>query len=400
MQAIKLNFLLAACVVAGTVLATPVFAQDTASLKAQNNVQIETQSDASSMPSTDKNTVRALEQRVQPFLLSDNALTQYHAQKAQMWLTYANNEHSERSLSSAAQQAHSQALQLIEQLEQSKDQPEQQQTISTTTPIIASSKVMRRDLWVNVEHLKQNAGFDCAATEVAQAEVMLVWAAAEHCELGWRHSRELFSAAERLIDQANYQASSCHGGTALALPTWNQANYPSIAQLNGKGKGCSGVVGTWPIAAIATTDVEAVTSPALVVYKQAESEALPNVVHFALDQATLSDASQQILTDIANVLLKNTDYSLTLYGHTDARGSAAYNLALGQRRAQAVESFLMAHGVKSDRIATVAAGEKQVINDSMVIQGYALSRRVALVYASPDGQEIQTTSQIGDLQPE
>ncbi len=400
MQAIKLNFLLAACVVAGTVLATPVFAQDTASLKAQNNVQIETQSDSSSKPTSDKNTRQALEQRVQPFLLSDNTLTQYHAQKAQMWLTYATHEHSERSLTHAEQQAEAQALQLIEQLEQSKDQPEQQQTISTTTPIIASSKVMRRDLWVNAESLKQNAGFDCAATKVAQAEVMLVWAAAEHCELGWRHSRELFSAAERLIDQANYQASSCHGGTALALPTWNQANYPSLAQLNGKGKGCSGVVGTWPIAAIATTDVQAVTSPSVVVEKQAESEALPNVVHFALDQATLSDASQQILTDIANVLLKNTDYSITLYGHTDARGSAAYNLALGQRRAQAVESFLMAHGVKSDRIATVAAGEKQVINDIMVIQGYALSRRVALVYASPDGQEIQTTTQTKDLQPE
>ena len=399
MQAIKLNFLLAACVVAGTVLATPVFAQDTASLNAQNNVHTETQSDLSTKPSTDKNTRQVLEQRVQPFLLSDNALTQYHAQKAQMWLTYATHEHSERSLSQAQLQAEAQALQLIEQLEQSKYQPEQQ-PISNTTPIIASSKVMRRDLWVNAESLKQNAGFDCAATEVAQAEVMLVWAAAEHCELGWRHSRELFSAAERLIDQANYQASSCHGGTALALPTWNQANYPSLEQLNGKGKGCSGVVGTWPIAAIATTDVEAVTSPALVVDEKAESEALPNVVHFALDQATLSDASQQILTDIANVLLKNTDYSITLYGHTDARGSAAYNLALGQRRAQAVESFLMAHGVKSDRIATVAAGEKQVINDSVVIQGYALSRRVALVYASPDGQEIQTTSQTKDLQPE
>lgn len=390
MQAIKLKFTLSACLVASTFLTAPALAQDA--------VQIETQSDASSKPSTAKNTRQALEQRVQPFLLSDNALTQYHAQKAQMWLTYANNEHSERSLTHAEQQAEAQALQLIEQLEQSKDQPEQQQTISTTTPIIASSKVMRRDLWVNAESLKQNAGFDCAATKVAQAEVMLVWAAAEHCELGWRHSRELFSAAERLIDQANYQASSCHGGTALALPTWNQANYPSLEQLNGKGKGCSGVVGTWPI--VATAEVQAVTSPSVVVDEQTESEALPNVVHFAVDQATLSDASQQILTDIAHVLLKTPDYSLTLYGHTDARGSVAYNLALGQRRAQAVESFLMAHGVKSDRIATVAAGEKQVINDSMVIQGYALSRRVALVYASPDGQEIQTTSQISDLQPE
>ena len=396
MQAIKLKFTLVACLVAAAGLTAPVFAQDRLAVQSHSGLDTNGQPNAS----TATNRWSVLEQRLQPFLLSDNALTHYHAQKAHMWLTYAKNERSERSLSNAAQQAKAQAVQLIEQLEHTKDDAEQQQTISMTTPIIASSQVMRRDLWVNAEHLKHSKGFDCAPADIAQAEVMLVWAAAEHCELGWRHSRELFSAAERLIDQANYQASSCHGGTALALPTWNQANYPSLEQLNGKGKGCSGVVGTWPIAAIATADAQTANSPALVVDKQTESEALPNVVHFAVDQATLSDASQQILTDIANVLLKNTDYSITLYGHTDARGSAAYNLALGQRRAQAVESFLMAHGVKSDRIATVAAGEKQVINDSMVIQGYALSRRVALVYASADGEEIKTTSQTTDLQPE
>ena len=133
---------------------------------------------------------------------------------------------------------------------------------------------------------------------------------------------------------------------------------------------------------------------------QPESAALANVVHFAFNQATLSEASQQIWTPIATVLRDHPDYSITLYGHTDARGSAAYNLNLGERRAQAVERFLMAQGVDSGRIATVAAGEKQLISDSILIQGYALSRRVALVYASADGEEIKTTSQTTDLQPE
>lgn len=74
MQAIKLKFTLTACLVASAFLTAPVFAQDA--------VQTKIKFDASSMPSTDKNTRQALEQRVQPFLLSDNALTQYHAQKA------------------------------------------------------------------------------------------------------------------------------------------------------------------------------------------------------------------------------------------------------------------------------------------------------------------------------
>ena len=396
MQAIKLKFTLVACLVAAAGLTAPVFAQDRLAVQSHSGLDTNGQPNAS----TATNRWSVLEQRLQPFLLSDNALTHYHAQKAHMWLTYAKNERSERSLSNAAQQAKAQAVQLIEQLEHTKDDAEQQQTISMTTPIIASSQVMRRDLWVNAEHLKHSKGFDCAPADIAQAEVMLVWAAAEHCELGWRHSRELFSAAERLIDQANYQASSCHGGTTLDLPTWNKASYPSLAQLNGKG--CAGVVGTWPIVATHSAIRQPVVEPTnkSLITAQPESAALANVVHFAFNQATLSEASQQILTPIATVLRDHPDYSITLYGHTDARGSAAYNLNLGERRAQAVERFLMAQGVDSGRIATVAAGEKQLISDSILIQGYALSRRVALVYASADGEEIKTTSQATDLQPE
>ena len=129
-------------------------------------------------------------------------------------------------------------------------------------------------------------------------------------------------------------------------------------------------------------------------------DVLPNVVHFALDQASLSPASTQVLSNIATMLVKNSTHSLTLYGYTDARGSQAYNLDLSQRRAKTVENFLIQQGVDASRIATVAAGEQQLIADPVAIIGHALSRRVVLVYASPDGQEIKTTSQTSDLQPE
>ncbi|WP_051526916.1 OmpA family protein [Alkanindiges illinoisensis] len=381
MQAIKLKLALAACLVSGLALAMPAMSQPVAN---QSDNPLE------------QNSVAALQQRVQPFLQSNDVLTQYHAQKAQMWLTYAANQHSEGSSTAAEQQAQAQALQLIEQLEQ-------QQPVSTTTPVIQASKVMRRDLWVNAELLKQQAGFDCAATEIAQAEVMLVWAAAEHCELGWRHSRELFAAAERLIDKANYQAANCHATAqslaAQPLPAWNKANYPSLEQLNGPEKGCHGVVGPWPLVS-ATTVAPVVSQPVNPVAEPATQDVLPNVVHFALDQASLSQASQQVLGDIATVLGKNSNYSLTLYGYTDARGSQAYNLDLSQRRAKTVENFLIQQGVDASRIATVAAGEQQLISDPKAVVGHALSRRVVLVYASPDGQEIKTTSQTSDLQPE
>lgn len=381
MQAIKLKLALAACLVSGSAFSLPALSQPVAN---QSDNPLE------------QNSVAALQQRVQPFLQSNNALTQYHAQKAQMWLTYAANQHSEGSLTAAEQQAQAQARQLIEQLEQ-------QQPISSTTPVIQSSKVMRRDLWVNAELLKQQAGFDCAATEIAQAEVMLVWAAAEHCELGWRHSRELFAAAERLIDKANYQAANCHAMTqstaSQPLPAWNKADYPSLEQLNGPEKGCHGVVGPWPLVSAATA-TPAVSQSVNPVAEPVTQDVLPNVVHFALDQASLSPASTQVLSNIATMLVKNSTYSLTLYGYTDARGSQAYNLDLSQRRAKTVENFLIQQGVDASRIATVAAGEQQLISDPKVVMGHALSRRVVLVYASPDGQEIKTISQTSDLQPE
>ena len=382
MQAIKLKLALAACLVSGLAFSLPALSQPVAN---QSDNPLE------------QNSVAALQQRVQPFLQSNNALTQYHAQKAQMWLTYAANQHSEGSSTAAEQQAQTQARQLIEQLEQ-------QQPISSTTPVIQSSKVMRRDLWVNAELLKQQAGFDCAATEIAQAEVMLVWAAAEHCELGWRHSRELFAAAERLIDKANYQAANCHAMTqstaAQTLPAWSKANYPSLEQLNGPEKGCHGVVGPWPLVSAATVAPAVATTSDMPAIEPVTQDVLPNVVHFALDQASLSPASTQVLSNIATMLVKNSTHSLTLYGYTDARGSQAYNLDLSQRRAKTVENFLIQQGVDASRIATVAAGEQQLIADPVAITGHALSRRVVLVYASPDGQEIKTTSQTSDLQPE
>jgi hypothetical protein len=251
MQAIKLKFILTACMTSGLALAMPAMSQPIANPSVAQTGQNSVAKSSITQKHVAQDGMAVLQQRVEPFLQSSDALTQYHAQKAQMWLTYAANQHSEGSLTAAEQQAQAQALQLIEQLEQ-------QQPVSTTTPVIAASKVMRRDLWVNAELLKQQAGFDCASTEVAQAEVMLVWAAAEQCELGWRPSRELFAAAERLIDKANYQVAHCQGDGMQPLPQWNQNNYPSLEQLNGTQKGCHGVIGAWPLVSAEGKEIQTI----------------------------------------------------------------------------------------------------------------------------------------------
>lgn len=224
-----------------------------------------------------------LVQRLQPYVHSDAVWTRYQAQKARMWLLYASTERNQRGITQAAAQAEAEAVKLLEQLESN-------QSISATTPIIASSKVLRRDLWVTAELLKQQPGFDCAADELAQAEVTLVWAAAEHCELGWRHSRELFAAAERLVDGASYQAASCHAASqSVAATPLARVSYPSLAELNGNQKGCHGVVGQWPIIAGANpaADSQDTTNPAI-----AQTNSNPDVMP-AIQQESLAESSPE-----------------------------------------------------------------------------------------------------------
>ena len=225
----------------------------------KNTVSTPDQHQSMDQPATeDLSAASALVQRLQPYVQSDAVWTRYQAQKARMWLLYASTERNQRGITQAAAQAEAEAVKLLEQLESN-------QSISATTPIIASSKVLRRDLWVTAELLKQQPGFDCAADELAQAEVTLVWAAAEHCELGWRHSRELFASAERLVDSASYQAASCHAASqSVAATPLARVSYPSLAELNGNQKGCHGVVGQWPIIAGANpaADSQDTTNPA------------------------------------------------------------------------------------------------------------------------------------------
>lgn len=327
-----------------------------------------------------------LEQRLTPFLVSQDVLTLYNAQKAKAWLNYATHQKAEGGWTSAEAQAYAEAQKLIAQLEQKQD-------ISNVTPVFSSSKVMRRDLWATLELLKQHDGFQCAPTEIAEAEVMLVWAAAEHCELGWHHSRELFSAAERLVDAANYQVLNCQGKVSPPLP---KVSYPSFEALNGTQPGCHGAV-QWPILPPKQIEPEIVIQP---VPPQVVPQVIPNIVHFALDQSKLSKASQLVLDKISQKLHDNPSYSVTLYGYTDTRASVEYNLALSKRRANAVMGYLTNHGISPNRMSLVAAGKGRAIADSNQVIGHALSRRVELIYVGADGKEIETIAQRDDLQLE
>lgn len=87
--------------------------------------------------------------------------------------------------------------------------------------------------------------------------------------------------------------------------------------------------------------------------------AIGDRVFFAVDQSTLSLDAQNTLAEQARWLLANPEYTLIIEGHTDERGTRAYNLALGAQRASSMRDFLVLRGIPDRRIQTVTYGKER-----------------------------------------
>ena len=79
---------------------------------------------------------------------------------------------------------------------------------------------------------------------------------------------------------------------------------------------------------------------------------------FELDQSDVSAAGQQVLQANAAVMKKYPAWQITIEGHCDERGTAEYNLALGERRALAAKNYLVSLGVPADKVKTVSYGKE------------------------------------------
>ena len=79
---------------------------------------------------------------------------------------------------------------------------------------------------------------------------------------------------------------------------------------------------------------------------------------FELDSSDVSSAGQQVLQANAAVMKKYPAWQITIEGHCDERGTAEYNLALGERRALAAKNYLVSLGVPADKVKTVSYGKE------------------------------------------
>ena len=98
-------------------------------------------------------------------------------------------------------------------------------------------------------------------------------------------------------------------------------------------------------------------------------------IYFDYDRSELKPESRDVLTKKAEWLNANTDYNLRIGGHCDERGSTEYNLALGERRADAASKFLQALGVSGDRITAISYGEQMPVDPGHNESAWAKNRR-------------------------
>lgn len=104
-----------------------------------------------------------------------------------------------------------------------------------------------------------------------------------------------------------------------------------------------------------------------------------DVVHFQVDSSTLTGEAQGILRNQARWLNDYSQYTVTIDGHADERGTREYNLALGAQRATAVRSFLASQGVGAARVRTISYGKERPVAVCDDISCWSQNRRAQTV---------------------
>lgn len=102
--------------------------------------------------------------------------------------------------------------------------------------------------------------------------------------------------------------------------------------------------------------------------------------YFGYNQSDIRDEYKSAIAANAEYLVSHASAKVILEGHTDPRGSREYNVALGERRANAVAEFMKDKGVNANQIRVVSYGAERLAASGHAEQAYQLDRRVVLVY--------------------
>ena len=146
-------------------------------------------------------------------------------------------------------------------------------------------------------------------------------------------------------------------------------------RFGGDGLGEGGTAGAGTTGAIVPGSANEPTSAAFF------QQSVGDRVLFAVDQSNLTTEGRATLDAQARWLLTNSDYQAVIEGHADEQGTREYNLALGARRANAAQEYLISQGVPSSRLRVISYGKERPIEICSNEACYAKNRRAVTVLA-------------------
>ena len=109
---------------------------------------------------------------------------------------------------------------------------------------------------------------------------------------------------------------------------------------------------------------------------------VPDRVFFATNESILTTRSRETLRKQATWLRENSGITVVLEGHADERGTREYNLALGERRANAAKDYLMTYGVSANRISVISYGKERPVDSGSNPLAWSKNRRSVTVKAN------------------
>ena len=111
------------------------------------------------------------------------------------------------------------------------------------------------------------------------------------------------------------------------------------------------------------------------------AKGVPDRIFFATNKSTLTTAARDTLRKQATYLRKNKDVTITVEGHADERGTREYNLALGERRANAARDYMMTYGGSGKRVSVISYGKERPVNPAGTPLAWSQNRRSVTVKA-------------------
>jgi len=263
----------------------------------------------------------ALQRQAEQDLFGQTGEALYRPAKALAWLDLALHEHYEDDRAGILEHSIAEAERLL---------AAKTSEAAFDTPLPRAADLIREDLWTKASELRQHRQFHCAAREIAQLEVQLVWAGHEKWESGWTHAKPAVDVAENLAKEAELAQRFC-------TPKKSVATVPTVEKISIAGDA---------LFPLNKDDIKSIS---------------------AAGQARLAAFA-------ADLKQWKSIERINVVGHTDRLGKPAYNIDLSRRRANNIRLYLISQGLPAERIAaTGEGGGKPLVQCTGTIRGKLLA---------------------------